>query len=115
MDELQANAQEITTSEFYRRGRASLRKRSSQQHASPVELRLRAALANLGRIRALTTRAERDLTAKIARRLRELGVLEPARADLGVVVAACLLCGRERAPGSTHRCACGGSWVSALR
>jgi hypothetical protein len=117
MDELQANAQEFTTSEFYRRGRASLRKRSSRQHASPVELRLRAALANLGRIRVLTTLAEHDLAAKIARRLRDWGVLEgPSRADLTAIVAACLLCGRERAPHSgTPRCACGGTWVRALR
>jgi hypothetical protein len=115
MDELSANAQEITTSEFYRRGRAALRRRTSRLGASPAELRLRAALANLTRVRALTTVAERELGEKIARRLRGWGVLAPGRADLTTVVATCLCCGRERADRFARRCTCGGAWVSALR
>jgi hypothetical protein len=115
MDELSHSGQEITSAEFFRRGRSSLRKRSSRLGASPVELRLRAALTNLARIRALSTLAERLLAEKIAQRLRDWGVIGPARVDLVKVVGVCLLCGRERESGSAPRCACGGTWVRALR
>lgn len=108
---LQAAGVEITTSEFVRRGRASLRKRSSRRGASPTELRLRAALTNLMRIPALTTPAERQLAEKIARRLRDWSVREAATG----VVAVCMLCDRERQGQSARKCACGGAWVSALR
>jgi hypothetical protein len=115
LDELMAANLEVTSAEFYRRGRASLRKdRNSRIGASPAELRLRAALTNLARIRTLTTLVERDLAEKIARRLRDLDVFERSRSDLTTVVATCLSCGRERV-GAAHRCACGGAWVSALR
>jgi hypothetical protein len=115
INELLATGQEITASEFYRRGRTSLRQRSSRVGASPAELRLRAALANISRLRALTTLAERQLASKLAARLVDLGVFAPGRADLTIVVAACLLCGREREPASARRCRCGGSWVQTLR
>lgn len=115
MNELCVAGQEVTAAEFYRRGRASLRKRSSRLDASPAELRLRAALTNLTRVRALTTVAERGLAQKIARCLQGWGVLNSAREDLTVIVAACMLCGREREAASARRCACGGAWVPALR
>jgi hypothetical protein len=115
MDELQANALEITAAEFYRRGQVSLRKRSSRLGASPVELRLRAALTNLARIRALSTTAEAELARKIVAKLREWGVLESSRPDLLTVAKTCLLCGRDWQLGAGKRCACGGSWTSTLR
>jgi len=115
--ELIAVGQEVTSAEFYRHGRASLRKRSSRSGASPTELRLRAVLSNLARIRALSTAVEAELARRIVGKLRELGiVLEPVRADLTTVVAMCLLCGREREHSSDRRCTCGASaWTAALR
>jgi hypothetical protein len=123
MDELAAAGQEITSSEFYRRGRASLRTgRSSRIGASPAALRLSAALANLRRIRTLTTPTERELAIKIALVLVGWGVgttqtarCVPNRPDLERIVAACLLCGRERQSMLERRCSCGGNWTTTLR
>jgi hypothetical protein len=123
MDELAAAGQEITSSEFYRRGRASLRTgRSSRIGASPSELRLRAALTNVRRVRGLSTAAEHALAIKIARVLVGWGVgttqsarCVPTRPDLERIVAACLLCGRERQSMLERRCSCGGNWTTTLR
>jgi hypothetical protein len=113
IDELQALGAEVTSTELYRLGRSSLRRRSSRQGASPTELRLRAALTNLMRIRALTNRAEGELAEKIVQRLRVCGVaaLSGERADLSTIAMVCMLCGRERG----SRCQCGGAWAPAFR
>jgi hypothetical protein len=137
LDELMAANLEVTTAEFYRRGRASLRKdRNSQVGATPVELRLRAALTNLRRVSGLSTPAEWGLARKIAdclrewqprhehqreeqRRPRQEHQLQaeqylPSRTDMPEVVVSCLLCGRDRPSALARRCACGGSWTTAL-
>jgi hypothetical protein len=128
LDELVTAGAEVTSSEFVRRGRASLRTdRNSRRGASPSELRLRAALTNVRRVRGLTSAAEWDLAHKIADCLRawqrqvpvqtqrRSAQAPPSRPDLERVIAVCLACGRDRELDFSPRCACGGAWVATLR
>jgi hypothetical protein len=117
--ELCAAGQEITSAEFVRLGNASLRQgKSSRLDASPSELRLRAALCNMQRVRVLNTEREWGLAVAIRRVLQNWGVVPRSaeRVDLERVATICLACGRERLSTRERRCICGASgWTSALR